>query len=99
MGLAGREAPPRRKSGKISAFALAAIASVAFSTGALARSGEAAKLSDLPYAGLAGALSLLAIMAVVLGAILTSRRLKGSSLFNRLFIVVAVTSGFFSGIR
>jgi hypothetical protein len=98
MGLAGREAPTRRKSGKISAFALAAIAPVAFSTGALAQSSDAAKLSDLPYAGLVGALSLLAIMAVVLGAILTSRRLKGSSLFNRLFIVVAVTSGFFSAL-
>ena len=29
---------------------------------------------------------------------LTSRRLKGSSLFNRLFVVVAVTAGFFSAV-
>lgn len=44
----------------------------------------------------AGAVALLALMAGVIGAILTSGRLRGSSLFNRLFIVVAVTSGFFS---
>ncbi|GJL94896.1 MAG: hypothetical protein DHS20C05_13010 [Hyphococcus sp.] len=40
---------------------------------------------------------LLAIGAVI-ASILTSKRLKGSSLFNRLFIVVAVASGFFSAI-
>ena len=37
-------------------------------------------------------------MGVLVGAILTTRRLKGSSLFNRLFIVVAVASGFFSAV-
>ncbi|MEZ5927416.1 MAG: hypothetical protein R3C55_02905 [Parvularculaceae bacterium] len=47
---------------------------------------------------LAGASIVLAIMGVVTWAILTSRRLEGSSLFNRLFVVVAVTSGFFSAV-
>lgn len=38
------------------------------------------------------------IMSVLVASILTSRQLKGSSLFNRLFIVVAISSGFFSAV-
>lgn len=47
---------------------------------------------------LAGASAVVALMGVATWAILTTRRLEGSSLFNRLFIIVAVTSGFFSAV-
>jgi len=49
-------------------------------------------------AAFAGASIVLVLMGVMARAILTSRRLEGSSLFNRLFVVVAVTSGFFSAV-
>lgn len=58
----------------------------------------AASPPGLRIEGLAGASLVLALMGVVTAAILTSRRLEGSSLFNRLFIVVAVTAGFFSAV-
>lgn len=41
---------------------------------------------------------MLALLGALTFAILTSRRLSGSSLFNRLFIVVATTSAFFSAV-
>jgi hypothetical protein len=47
---------------------------------------------------IAGASGVLALMGVILYTTLTSNRLKGSSLFNRLFVVVAVTAGFFSAV-
>lgn len=72
--------------------------SVLLSTGAAAQGLGGVEPGDIPLTGLAGATALLAIMIVLLGAILTSRRLQGSSLFNRLFIVVAVTSAFFSAL-
>ncbi len=43
-------------------------------------------------------IAVIAIMGVVVGSVLTAKPLKGSSLFNRLFIVVAVSSGFFSAV-
>ncbi len=49
-------------------------------------------------AGLAGTTLVLVLMAFVTWGILTSRRLDGSSLFNRLFVIVATTSGFFSAV-
>lgn len=49
-------------------------------------------------AAFAGASIVLLLMGAVTRAILTSRRLTGSSLFNRLFVVVAVTAGFFSAV-
>jgi hypothetical protein len=45
-----------------------------------------------------GASVVLALMGSVIALILTSKRLSGSSLFNRLFIVVATTSAFFSAV-
>lgn len=47
---------------------------------------------------IAGASAVIAIIGLVLIGALASPRLKGSSLFNRLFVVVAVTAGFFSAI-
>ncbi|MHA7870948.1 MAG: hypothetical protein ACX939_01220 [Hyphococcus sp.] len=79
------------------AAAISAIA-IIFSTGRPVLAAEGIEPGAIPLAGLAGATALLAVMIVVLGAILTSRRLRGSSLFNRLFIVVAVTSAFFSAL-
>ena len=49
-------------------------------------------------AALAGASIVLALTGLGAYAIVTSRRLHGSSLFNRLFVVVAVSSGFFSAV-
>ncbi len=45
-----------------------------------------------------GAAAVLLVMGLVVAAILTSGRLRTSSLFNRLFIVVAVAAGFFSAV-
>lgn len=53
-------------------------------------------VTDLPAIGAVGVV--IVIMSVLVGSILTSSRLRGSSLFNRLFIVVAVSSGFFSAV-
>ena len=41
---------------------------------------------------------MLVILGTVTFAILTTSRLSGSSLFNRLFVVVATTSAFFSAV-
>lgn len=46
----------------------------------------------------AGSAIVLALLGALTIAILTSSRLSGSSLFNRLFIVVATTSAFFSAV-
>lgn len=54
--------------------------------------------SFLDPASVIGAGIVIAIIGVVLFAALTSKRLEGSSLFNRLFVVVAVTAGFFSAV-
>ena len=58
----------------------------------------AALLQSPGVPGIAGTSIVLMLMALLTGAILTSRRLDGSSLFNRLFIIVATTSGFFSAV-
>ncbi len=84
--------------GKLPAISAATFAVVAFSTQTLAQTGETASVDNPSNAGPVAAAALLVVMALLLGAILTSNRLKGSSLFNRLFIVVAVTSGFFSAL-
>ena len=54
--------------------------------------------ASLPFPAIAGGLLILTIMAAFGWSIITTRHLKGSSLFNRLFIIVAVTSAFFSAI-
>ncbi|NWG71798.1 MAG: hypothetical protein HXY23_09360 [Parvularculaceae bacterium] len=61
-------------------------------------SAEGLDLMRGPGAGFAGTAIVLLLMALLTGAILTSRKLDGSSLFNRLFVVVATTSGFFSAV-
>ena len=66
--------------------------------GGMMDEGIAQFLGEGRIAALAGASIVLVLMAFVARAILTSRRLQGSSLFNRLFVVVAVTSGFFSAV-
>jgi hypothetical protein len=64
--------------------------------GATAQAQEAAPLLG-GASGLAiGSAIVLALLGGLTFAILTSQRLSGSSLFNRLFIVVATTSAFFS---
>ncbi|MEM8771558.1 MAG: hypothetical protein AAGD92_07910 [Pseudomonadota bacterium] len=47
---------------------------------------------------IAGVFAVIAIMTVLVWSILSAKQLKGSSLFNRLFIVVAISSGFFSAV-
>lgn len=66
-----------------------------------AATGPAAKITELIPAdltALTGSAVVLATMGLVVTAILTTGRLKTSSLFNRLFIVVAVAAGFFSAV-
>jgi len=52
---------------------------------------------DFPPGILASA-GVVAAIGLVLFVVLTSSRMSGSSLFNRLFVVVAVTAGFFSAV-
>ncbi len=80
--------------------ARAPVAALAFVSAltATAKAQEPAALLD-GAAGLAiGSAIVLALLGALTFAILTSRRLSGSSLFNRLFIVVATTSAFFSAV-
>ncbi len=63
--------------------------------GAIDRTAEIAGAS---LSAIAGASAVIALIGAVIYTALTSRRLKGSSLFNRLFVVVAVTAGFFSAV-
>ncbi len=84
----------KRKSWRLSASIVAA---GVLSTGAAAAKVEPPfDINALPPA--AGVLGVLTVMALMIGAIMTTRRLRGSSLFNRLFIVVAVASAFFSAV-
>ena len=71
---------------------------VAAPSGPTAAEGLADILASPSVAGIAGTSIVLMLMALLTGAILTSRKLDGSSLFNRLFVVVATTSGFFSAV-
>ena len=54
--------------------------------------------ANLGLIGFLAVSTVLIILAFVIATLLTTQRLKGSSLFNRLFIIVAMTSGFFSAI-
>lgn len=63
-----------------------------------ARAADAASLLSGAGGLAAGSAIVLALLGGLTVAILTSSRLSGSSLFNRLFIVVATTSAFFSAI-
>lgn len=75
----------------IGAFAAASFAQSAQASGAISPLTGAAGLA-------AGSAIVLALLGGLTFAILTSSRLSGSSLFNRLFIVVATTSAFFSAV-
>jgi hypothetical protein len=72
------------------------VASAAAATPSAAQTVSETGVSQLPAA--AGVVVVLAVMGVLIWTIMTSRRLEGSSLFNRLFIVVAVAAGFFSAV-
>ncbi|MEZ5894595.1 MAG: hypothetical protein R3C58_15790, partial [Parvularculaceae bacterium] len=65
---------------------------------ARAEESAATFLSSVSLPMLAGSAAVVVLAAAMLYAILTSQRLTGSSLFNRLFIVVSVTAGFFSAV-
>ena len=56
------------------------------------------QLSGFSVASIIGVGIILMMIGALTVTVLTSRRLEGSSLFNRLFIIVAVTSGFFSAV-
>lgn len=91
----------RRQAANIPLFFLSVLIALSAITPSLtlANNLESASASNFPgLAQLAGAGVVLALVAGFIITLLTSRRLKGSSLFNRLFIIVAVTSGFFSAI-
>ncbi len=85
-----------RNAGKIALRTLAAALTAGFSLPARAQDSLNISINDLPAIAAVGAV--IVIMSVLVGSILTSSRLHGSSLFNRLFIVVAVASGFFSAV-
>ncbi len=80
----------------INARVAAATAIALFASGGQARA-EASLLSGA--GGLAiGSAIVISLLGALTFAIMTSSRLSGSSLFNRLFIVVATTSAFFSAV-
>lgn len=98
MGLSNKK---RRQAAGFSIFfpSILIAGTMLFPNLAFADSGDqAAFISSTGLAPMAGAGIILALMAGIIGTILTSRRLKSSSLFNRLFIIVAVTSAFFSAV-
>jgi len=85
-----------REAVKMATGALAAALTAAAATPVAAQDSLNISVRDLPAIAAVGVV--IVIMSVLVGSILTSTRLRGSSLFNRLFIVVAVSSGFFSGL-
>lgn len=92
------DARERRKDVSRAAFAICG--------GALCLAGASPATAADPMAALPGgnltALAGAAVVILLVGflcfAILTSRRLKRASLFNRLFVIVAVTAGLFSAV-
>lgn len=67
-------------------------------SGGSAQAADATALASGPLGLAAGSAIVVAVLGALTLAILTSGRLSGSSLFNRLFIVVATTSAFFSAV-
>lgn len=63
-----------------------------------AAAGAGALLPDTPAAALAVSTAVVVFGGLFLLSMLASSRFDGSSLFNRLFIVVSVTAGFFSAV-
>ncbi|MEO1252239.1 MAG: hypothetical protein AAFW81_07835 [Pseudomonadota bacterium] len=88
--MAGQKPDRARKAGLIAAVAAGSIAPAA------AQDRLSVPVDALPAIGAVGVVIL--VMSVLVASVLTTRRLHGSSLFNRLFIVVAISSGFFSAI-
>lgn len=77
---------------------IAAIAALVASAGAQGPAAPANPFLSGPIGLAIGSALVLLLMGGITFAILTSSRLSGSSLFNRLFIVVATTSAFFSAV-
>jgi hypothetical protein len=96
MGRANREAVRGRR-----LFLILLATTAAGFPGAHAQAGAqdgVFEIAGISLTAIGGASGVIALMAMLLFSALTSRRLHGSSLFNRLFVVVAVTAGFFSAI-
>ncbi len=72
------------------------LAGAAGFSGAVAQ--DAGGVGGYSLTAIAAASAVIAIIGLILIGALASPRLKGSSLFNRLFVVVAVAAGFFSAI-
>jgi hypothetical protein len=70
----------------------------AFAAAAAQESGAAGTIAGVSMPAVIGATAVIAFITFLLWSVLTSRRMHGSSLFNRLFVVVAITAGFFSAI-
>ncbi len=76
----------------------AAVAALLFPAISRAEAQDASSVLSGPGGLAIGSGIVLALLGALTFSILTSRRLSGSSLFNRLFIVVATTSAFFSAV-
>lgn len=91
----------RKRAGGRGGFLIVTMAGAAGFSAAFAQDASqdgATNIAGFSLPAIAGASAVIAFLAAVLFAALTSKRLHGSSLFNRLFVVVAVTAGFFSAI-
>ena len=91
----GKKTRFRNQRGGMSRFLTFFPLALAAAAPAIAQDNPASTVSPQAVVGVS---AVLLVMAVLVSLILTTTRLKGSSLFNRLFIIVAVTSGFFSAV-
>ncbi len=82
----------------VAGAASATAAPISAVTGAAPRGGLLEFLPGGPIAAIAGAAVVLALMGYVTYRILTSASMARSSLFTRLFVVVATSSAFFSAV-
>lgn len=97
MGAGGRK-PPRGALGGVAATMMAAAVGFSAAFAQDPSQDGAAGIAGFSLSAVGGASAVVAFLCAVLFASLTSKRLHGSSLFNRLFVVVAVTAGFFSAV-
>ncbi|WP_428407937.1 hypothetical protein [Hyphococcus sp.] len=96
MGRKNRESEGRSRAGARAGLMAMLMAGAAGFSGAMAQ--DAGTMGGVSLTAIAGGSAVVAVIGLVLIGALASPRLKSSSLFNRLFVVVAVTAGFFSAI-
>lgn len=75
-----------------------AIAGASFCAAAAQEGGQPETVLGFSMEAVGGVSAVIILITAILWLVLTSRRMHGSSLFNRLFVVVAITASLFSAI-